>query len=166
MTDDTILADRRMLLGGATLGAAMLAGFAGRAEAQTMTAAETANVKVVNDFLKAGEKPKDATAGLPWLATDAAYRMTEAMPWDKGHDAIVARLKPFVDAADKIEFKILATYASGPIVINHRIDTFTSTTRPLLFEGVGVFFIKNGKIQEWTDYTIRAALANQWPAPK
>ena len=28
------------------------------------------------------------------------------------------------------------------------------------------FFLKNGKIAEWTDYTIRAALANQWPAPK
>ena len=112
---------------------------------------------------KPGEKPKDVASGMAFLATDAAYRMTETMPWDKGHEAIMARLRPFVDAADKIEFKVLATAAMGPIVINHRIDTFTSKTRPLLFEGVGVFFVKNGKITEWTDYTIRAALANEWP---
>jgi limonene-1,2-epoxide hydrolase len=165
MSDETFEASRRALMGGGAAGLAMLGLFASKAQAQTqkMTPQEAANVKVVNDFLKAGEKPKDAAAGLPWLATDAAYRMTEAMPWDKGHEAIVARLKPFVDNADKIEFKVLKTAVAGPIVINHRIDTFTSTTRPLLFEGVGVFFIKNGKIQEWTDYTIRAALSNTWP---
>ena len=69
------------------------------------------------------------------------------------------------DQADKVELKVLSTFAAGPIVINHRIDHFTSKTKPLLFEGVGVFFVKNGKIQEWTDYTIRAVLANEWPKP-
>jgi limonene-1,2-epoxide hydrolase len=54
-----------------------------------------------------------------------------------------------------IEFKILDTFANGPIVINRRIDSFKSTTRPLTWEGVGVFFIKDGKIKEWSDYTIR-----------
>jgi limonene-1,2-epoxide hydrolase len=43
----------------------------------------------------------------------------------------------------------------GPIVINHRIDTFASATRPLTWEGTGVFFVKDGKIKEWFDYTIR-----------
>jgi limonene-1,2-epoxide hydrolase len=60
----------------------------------------------------------------------------------------------------------LKTYAAGPIVINHRIDHFTSKTKPLLFEGVGVFFVKDGKIKEWTDYTIRAVQANEWPKAK
>jgi limonene-1,2-epoxide hydrolase len=41
------------------------------------------------------------------------------------------------------------------MVINHRIDRFVSTTRPLTWEGVGVFFVKDGKIREWSDYTIR-----------
>ena len=41
------------------------------------------------------------------------------------------------------------------MVINHRIDRFISTTRPLTWEGVGVFFVKDGKIKEWFDYTIR-----------
>ena len=45
------------------------------------------------------------------------------------------------------------------MVINHRIDRFESKTRPLTWEGVGVFFIKDGKIQEWSDYTIRVVAA-------
>ena len=54
-----------------------------------------------------------------------------------------------------IEFKILETFAAGSIVMNRRIDSFMSTTRPLTWEGVGVFFIKDSKIKEWSDYTIR-----------
>ena len=69
-----------------------------------------------------------------------------------------------MNSAQQVEIEILASAAMGPIVINHRIDRFTSSTHPLLFEGVGVFFLANGKIREWTDYTIRAALANAWPA--
>ena len=49
----------------------------------------------------------------------------------------------------------LDTFAKGPLVVNHRIDRFISTTRPLTWEGVGVFFLKDGKIKEWFDYTIR-----------
>ena len=40
-----------------------------------------------------------------------------------------------------------------PMVVNERIDRFTSDalkSRP----GVGVFFLKDGKIVEWYDYTI------------
>lgn len=143
----------------------MLAAFAGKAQAADMTAAEKANVAVVNAFLKAGER-KDDAGSMQYLAEDCAYRYVETAPIDKGHAAIAKRLAGFSDQADKVELKVLKTYASGPIVINHRIDHFTSKTKPLLFEGVGVFFVKNGKIQEWTDYTIRAVLANEWPKPK
>ena len=153
---------RRGVIGSAAVGALMLGAFATRAEAKGWSAEEKANVKVVNDFLKAAEG-HDAAAPMVFVASDAVYRMTETSPPDKGHDAIVKRLKTFVDTADAISLKVLSTFAAGPIVINHRIDKFTSKTRPLLFEGVGVFFVKDGKIKEWTDYTIRAALANEWP---
>jgi limonene-1,2-epoxide hydrolase len=60
-----------------------------------------------------------------------------------------------MQTSDRIEFNILDAYASGPIVVTRRIDRFVSTTRPLTWEGVGVFFVSNGKIKEWFDYTIR-----------
>jgi limonene-1,2-epoxide hydrolase len=160
MTDKT---SRRAVLGSAGLGAAMLAAFAGKAQAASgWTAQEKANVDVVNAFLKAGER-KDDAGSLKYLAEDCSYRFMETAPVDKGHEAIAKRLAGFSQNADKVELKVLSTYAAGPIVINHRIDHFTSKTRPLLFEGVGVFFVKDGKIKEWTDYTIRAVQANEWP---
>ena len=65
-----------------------------------------------------------------------------------------AALKKFLQEADRVEFKVLDTTAAGPIVINHRIDSFVSK-QPLKWEGTGVFFVKDGKIKEWSDYTIR-----------
>ena len=162
MPDTRAEATRRGLLASATVGGLIMAASAGRAQAADWTAAEKTNVKLVSDFL-ASVKPKDMTNLAAYLSPACVYRMTEATAPDKGYDAIAQRLRPFVDFADQIEIQILATYAAGPIVINHRIDKFTSSTNPLLFEGVGVFFLQDGKIKEWTDYTIRAALANQWP---
>lgn len=164
MSDETFDATRRALVGSATLGAVMLGAFAGRAEAQTRpwTGAEQANVTLVNAFMAACQT-KDLAGPMAFLSPECVYRMTETSPPDKGHEAITARLKSFVDTADAIDFQIFSTYAAGPIVINHRVDKFTSKVRPLLFEGVGVFHVQNGKIKEWTDYTIRAALANEWP---
>jgi hypothetical protein len=40
------------------------------------------------------------------------------------------------------------------IVINHRIDRCDSPPPPTR-EGVGVFFVKDGTIKEWSDHTIR-----------
>jgi len=54
-----------------------------------------------------------------------------------------------------VDYKVLATFASGPIVMNQRIAIYASKARPLTWEGVEVFLVKNGKIKEWSDYTIR-----------
>ncbi len=153
--------NRRAVIGSSAL--AMLGAFSSQAAPQTSQ--EQANIKVVNDFLHA-VKPKDIGPLAQFLSPDVTYRMTETSPQDKGYEAITKRLAGFVDNASRIEFEIIATHALGPIVINHRIDRFISATRPLLFEGVGVFFLKGGKIVDWTDYTIRAALANEWPAAR
>lgn len=154
---------RRTLIGSGAIGAGLLAAFPAAAQMRPYTAQEQANIKVVNDFMHA-VKPKDFSGGAQYVAADVVYRMTETTPPDKGFPAILQRLSGFVNGADQVIFEIHATHAMGPIVINHRTDRFVSTTRPLIFEGVGVFFLKDGKIVEWTDYTIRAALANQFPA--
>jgi limonene-1,2-epoxide hydrolase len=91
---------------------------------------------------------------LPFLSDDCVYRMTETTAPANGHDGVVQRLKIWVDTASLVEFRILDTMAAGPIVITHRIDRFL-TAQPLTWEGVGVFFVKDGKIKEWSDYTIR-----------
>ena len=168
MANRPLEATRRSVVAPVTLGGLLMTACAGvprPSDAGGWTVMEKANVTVVGDFL-ASIKPKDMTQLNKYLSPACVYRMTETSPPDKGYDAIAQRLRPFVDSADRIEINILTTYAAGPIVINHRVDKFTSSVHPLLFEGVGVFFLADGKIKEWTDYTIRAALANEWPPAK
>lgn len=69
--------------------------------------------------------------------------------------AAVERIKSYVERSSKIEFKVLDSWARGPMVINERIDSFTRPDASPAYHLVGVFFIKDGKIAEWTDYGIR-----------
>ncbi len=130
--------------------------FAGvpRFQATQWGAQEKANVKLVNDFCAAWAT-RDVAQPLKLFADDAMYRMTETTPAVKGHAGVIEKLKSYVDESERVEFKVLETFASGPIVMNHRIDIYASKARPLTWEGVGVFLVQNGKIKEWSDYTIR-----------
>jgi limonene-1,2-epoxide hydrolase len=146
--------DRRAFLGTAA-GALAIVG-AGEAQVGAQTdAAERATLKLVTDFCAAWAS-KDFAKILPFLADDAVYRMSETTPAVTGHAGVRERLGSWLESSDRIEFKILSSSVKGPIVINHRIDSFVSTKRPLTWEGVGVFFVKDGKIKEWSDYTIKA----------
>jgi len=147
------MTERRQFLASAGLGIAAFLGAAGAAEGADLTPGEQANLKVVTDFC-ASWSTRDMSKILPFLSDDCVYRMTETTPPANGHDGVVQRLKQWLDDSSLVEFKILDAKASGPIVITHRIDRFL-TKQPLTWEGVGVFFVKDGKIKEWTDYTIR-----------
>jgi limonene-1,2-epoxide hydrolase len=141
--------DRRRFLVGAS-GLVALAGFARPAAAAEMTADEKANVKLVNDFCAAWPSHDLATV-MGFFADNGAYRMTETMEPAKGRDAVTARVKGIIDRVEK--FEVLDTFARGPMVINERIDRFSGG--PLkAWHGVGVFFVKDGRIVEWYDYTI------------
>jgi limonene-1,2-epoxide hydrolase len=78
--------------------------------------------------------------------------MTETNPPIAGVEKVLETYKAL--NATSIEFKVLETLTAGPIVINRRIDRFAGP-RSFTWEGVGVFFVKDGKIKEWSDYTIR-----------
>jgi limonene-1,2-epoxide hydrolase len=152
-TDDTRRRFMATAAGSAAAVALAMLGGVKSAEGAEWNEVEKANVKTVNDFCAAWAT-RDISRALPFLAGDCVYRMTETTPPVNGHDGVIQRLKPTVDGATLVEFKVLDTAAAGPIVINHRIDRFL-TARPFTWEGVGVFFLKDGKIKEWSDYTIR-----------
>jgi limonene-1,2-epoxide hydrolase len=151
---------RRSFLAAAGTGALTPLAFAARASAAEWTSAEKANVALVNAFC-ASWSTRDLKQVLPHFADKGVYRMSETTPAVTGHAGITERLGSWMQSSDRITFEVLDTYAKGPMVINHRIDTFASKTRPLTWEGVGVFFIKDGKIQEWQDYTIRVVRPGQ-----
>ncbi len=151
MNGDRVL--RRNLLvgsGAAALGALLTSRDTRAAE---MSPQEAANLKTVTAFCAAWST-RDLRQVTSLMTADAVYRMTETTPPITGAAALIAQMQPWVDTSSAIEFRVLETFVKGPIVVNHRIDHFSSTTRPLTWEGVGVFFLQDGKIKEWSDYSI------------
>src|SRR5262245_4888769 len=125
------------------------------ASAAELTAAGPANVELPGGFC-AWWATRDLKQILPRLSDDCIYRTSGTTAAVTGHAGVNERLGSWMPSSDLgIEFKILDTFAVGPMVMNHRIDSFKSTTRPRTWEGVGIFFVKDGKIKEWSDYTIR-----------
>ena len=117
------------------------------------TAAEKENLALVGDFC-AAFATRDMAKIAGYLAPNCSYRVTEtAMPAVGA--AAVERIRSYVERSSKIEFKILDSWARGPMVINERTDSFTRADASPSYHLVGVFFIKDGKIAEWTDYGIR-----------
>jgi limonene-1,2-epoxide hydrolase len=117
------------------------------------TAAEEANLALVTDFC-AAFTTRDMTKIASYLAPNCSYRITEtAMP--AVGEAAVQRIQSYVERSSKIEFRILDSWTRGPMVINERFDSFTRSDESPAYHLVGVFFIKDGKIAEWTDYGIR-----------
>ena len=149
MTQPNTTLNRRRFLA-ASSGLAAFAALARPAEAAETTADERANVKIVNDFCAAWPS-HDLAKVMAFFADNGAYRMTETMEPAKGKDAVTARVKSIIDRVEK--FEVLDTWARGPMVMNERIDRFSGG--PLkAWHGVGVFFVKDGRIVEWYDYTI------------
>jgi limonene-1,2-epoxide hydrolase len=132
------------------IGAAALVGLGRDARAAEPTAVERANMKVVEEFCAAWPS-HDLERILGFFAPNGAYRMTETMEPAKGREALTARIKTIITNVD--EFKILDTWARGPMVVNERVDRFSNFVLKS-WHGVGIFFIKDGKIVEWYDYTI------------
>ena len=148
INEGTTVNRRAFLASGA--GALAMVGFAHGAEAAELSAQEKANVQVVNDFCAAWSG-HDPAKILSFFADTVAYRMTETAEPIKGREAVTARVKGFVDRVER--FDVLETFARGPMVFNERIDRFSGGTLKA-WRGVGVFFLKDGKIVEWYDYTI------------
>jgi limonene-1,2-epoxide hydrolase len=118
------------------------------------TTAEKANLALVTDFC-AAFATRDMTKIASYLALNCSYRITETALPAVGAAAL-ERIRSYVERSSKIEFKILDSWARGPMVINERIDSFTRPDASPAYHLVGVFFINDGKIAEWTDYGIRS----------
>jgi limonene-1,2-epoxide hydrolase len=144
-----IASTRRAALAASAIGA-LGAVFGERINAADLSAVEKANLQVVNDFC-ASWPGHDAAKIMSFFAENCAYRMTETMEPNKGREAVTARVAGL--APNVQGFEVKDSWARGPMVVNERIDRFSSGTLKT-WHGVGVFFLKDGKIVEWYDYTI------------
>jgi limonene-1,2-epoxide hydrolase len=153
MARDTKVATRRRFMAVAGSGLAATFATAGTAVAAEPTAAEKANMKVVTDFCSAFSAG-DADRIMSFFADPCSYRVTEARDPIKGFAAVKDQIGDLVKSVER--FEVLDTFARGPMVFNERIDHFKSGgSIPLRsWHGVGVFFLKDGTIVEWQDFTI------------
>src|SRR5919106_6090809 len=107
--------ERRAFIGSAA--AAMLAAMGGEATAAQRSPAETANMRIVADFCAAWST-RDLQQVLPFLAEDSVYRMSETTPPVTGLAGVRERLGSWLETSQQIEFRILDTFAKGPMVVN------------------------------------------------
>lgn len=124
-------------------------------EASPWSAAEAANVDIATRFCKAWET-RDVEKFLEFCADDIVYQMFDNAPLTKGKDAMRKQLTAFVGRMREIRWEIFRSHAMGPIVINDRVDYFLATPggKDMIFPIVGVFWIVEGKIKLWYDFSL------------
>ncbi|MGE0444617.1 MAG: limonene-1,2-epoxide hydrolase family protein [Vicinamibacterales bacterium] len=156
----TIDTTRRTLLfgGGMALAGAFAPSLSAAARTEKdWTAAEKANVKVVNDFIKALEDKNGAGLVAAFAPTGrtrmTAHTQVPAVPPEQFRKA----MEDGLFKTGGVQFKTLETHAQGPLVTNVRIDRITSPKGQQDLYYMGVFFLKDGKIVEWNDYEIAPA---------
>ena len=128
-----------------------LAGLALPSTAAELTPEEQANVDLVKNFCAAWSEPQ-LDRIMSFFTDDSAYRMTETTELADGINAVAERIETLINNVDR--FDVLETFARGPMVVNERMDYFSDFTIKT-WHGVGVFFIREGKIIDWYDYTIK-----------
>lgn len=154
MTVNHPLLDRRQALAALGLSGAATLGIPSALHAAAeLTQTEAANVDLVNTMCDTWVAPMDFSKLGELLSDDCIYRATETAPPVTGRDSIIERLQGLGQAAF-IEFEVIETFARGSIVVNDRIDRFELPNRQIEWHGVGVFYIKDSKIAEWSDFTI------------
>ena len=154
MTSITTDTDRRKLLT-VGAGALALAGMMRPLAAAELTIEEESNVVLVNEFCAAWSQ-RDFDKVMTFFTDNSAYRMTETTDLADGINAVSDRIQTIINNVER--FDVLDTFARGPMVINERVDYFSDFAIKT-WHGVGVFFIQEGKIVDWYDYTIRMETA-------
>ena len=132
-------------------GALALSGLTRPSTAAELTPEDQANVNLVNEFCAAWSEPQ-LDRIMTFFTDGSAYRMTETTELADGINAVSERIQTLINNVDR--FDVLDTFARGPMVVNERIDYFSDFAIKT-WHGVGVFFIEEGKIIDWYDYTIK-----------
>lgn len=127
-----------------------------RAEDAALSAHEQANIKIVNDFCAAWDA-LDADKLAAFWDDKISFRIIEGQPRVEGKAALTEGTRQYFATRKKAHFEVLRTAAMGNLVINERIDHFTREDGEDAFHVTGIFFVRNGKIVEWQDYSMPKA---------
>lgn len=96
---------RRTFITGGALGAAALLVTPSRSDARDRTAAEKANVKIVNDFCDSWVS-HDPEKIASFMADDCSTRLSETQPPAKGRAALIEQLKGLFQRLEEVEIEV------------------------------------------------------------
>ena len=111
------------------------------------------NIDIVNGLMRSFEE-QDVEKTLTFFNEDAVWTNIPMEPAAVGIDAIRKALGAAGFTPQDVDFVIHNT-AENPatnVVMNERTDRFLTERGWLAIRVMGVFEIKNGKVQEWRDY--------------
>ena len=144
---------RRSFLATGSVGAVSTLAMSHGVSAQQATPEESQNIEIVNSFCAAFAVPWDWEKITSFLTSDCKYRASQDVPMVEGPDGVVGLLEGFLGDAASAEFEGLDTWARGPVVVDDRVDRFVLPDNTLDIRVVGIFYLTDGKIAEWTDFT-------------
>lgn len=113
----------------------------------------SANNEVVDRFIAAW-KTRDLELIMSFFHDDAVYTNVPIDPPNRGSEAIRTMIGGFLGMAQAIEFVVhrSAENAAAGIVMNERTDRFLIGERWVELPVMGVFELRDGRIQAWRDY--------------
>mgnify|MGYP001003556525 CR=1 FL=1 len=113
----------------------------------------SANSEVVDRFIAAW-KTKDLELIMSFFHDDAVYTNVPIDPPNRGSEAIRTMIGSFLGMAQAMEFVVhhSAENAAAGIVMNERTDRFLLGERWVELPVMGVFELRDGRIQAWRDY--------------
>jgi len=169
---------RQLITGASALGAMSMmseviaGGHRGKTKILTpdeQDALEKANAELVTNFCSDYAK-RDVDTLLSYVHDDVIYQITEGMPLVEGIEDYRKHLAPMLGGLEKVDWQILRQHAIGQLVINDRIDEFYPPVGGKIprmrFRVAGYFWIVDGKIKIWRDYSFPGAQQLIEPAPK
>ena len=121
----------------------------------------SANNEVVDRFIAAW-KTRDLELIMSFFHDDAVYTNVPIDPPNRGSEAIRTMIGGFLGMAQAIEFVVhrSAENAAAGIVMNERTDRFLIGERWLELPVMGVFALRDGRIQAWRAYFALAQFQN------
>lgn len=143
-----------LALSGAGLGLAALAGpgTAAAAEASAVEKANEALMRKICDDIASLDVDKLAD----YLADGFRFQLIEGQPIIEGKEKFLGFIKGFAGPFERAEFTIHRLHVLGNLVITDRTDRFFAKEggNDQAFKVTGFHWIKDGKLQEWKDYSL------------
>jgi limonene-1,2-epoxide hydrolase len=109
------------------------------------------NDKLIQDFVAAWGA-LDIDRIMEFFSDDAVYINIPMDPPNEGKAAIRTFIESFAGNCSSIEFTVHNQVAAGNLVMNERTDKLAMGGNTIELPVMGVFEIRDGKINSWRDY--------------